>query len=157
MSTFPSKGPLTSLISSASYFNLGDRTFLWGAKWWRNLILGPLWQRGPPIGEYGVRLIRLWGGPRVDVLLIAFLQLWLKFWDGIDKYWTVPARKLFYFHHWSDCKFSMSFRAGVTIVGTIAGIKGTPATTGRMEAEWWALFWRNANAQVLHQSNNCLK
>jgi len=26
------------------------------------------------------------GGPKVDVLLIAFLYLWLKFWEGIDKY-----------------------------------------------------------------------
>jgi len=34
------------------------------------------------------------------VLLIAFLYLWLKFWEGIDKYWFVPVRKLFYFHHW---------------------------------------------------------
>jgi len=40
------------------------------------------------------------GGPKVDVLLIAFLRLWLKFWVGIDKYWIVPVRKLFYFHHW---------------------------------------------------------
>jgi len=32
--------------------------------------------------------------------LIAFLQLWLKFRDGIDKYWIVPVRKLFYFRHW---------------------------------------------------------
>jgi len=40
------------------------------------------------------------GGPKLDVLLIAFLQLWLKFWDGIDKYWVVTVRKLFYFHHW---------------------------------------------------------
>jgi len=32
--------------------------------------------------------------------LIAFLYLWLKFWEGIDKYWIVPVRKLFYFHHW---------------------------------------------------------
>jgi len=39
------------------------------------------------------------GGPKVDVLLIAFLHLWLKFWDGIDKYCIVPVRKLFYFHH----------------------------------------------------------
>jgi len=31
--------------------------------------------------------------------LIAFLYLWLKFWEGIDKYWIVPVRKLFYFHH----------------------------------------------------------
>jgi len=31
----------TSLISSASYFNLVGRTFLWGAKWWRDWILGP--------------------------------------------------------------------------------------------------------------------
>jgi len=33
------------------------------------------------------------------VLLIAFLYLWLKFWEGIDKYWIVLVRKLFYFHH----------------------------------------------------------
>ena len=40
------------------------------------------------------------GGPNVDVLLIAFLYLWLKFWEGVDKYWIVPVRKSFYFHHW---------------------------------------------------------
>jgi len=40
------------------------------------------------------------GGPKVDVLLIAFSHLWLKVWDGIDKYCMVPVRKLFYFHHW---------------------------------------------------------
>ena len=45
------------------------------------------------------------GGPKVDVLLIAFLYLWLKFWEGIDKYWIVPVRKLFYFHHWANSKF----------------------------------------------------
>jgi len=39
------------------------------------------------------------GGPKVDVFLIAFLHLWLKFWDGIDKYCIVPVRKLFYVHH----------------------------------------------------------
>jgi len=39
------------------------------------------------------------GGPKVDLLLIAYLHLWLKFWEGIDKYWIVPVRKLFYFHH----------------------------------------------------------
>jgi len=39
------------------------------------------------------------GGPKVDVLLIAFLHLWLKVWDGIDNYCIVPVRKLFYFHH----------------------------------------------------------
>jgi len=39
------------------------------------------------------------GGPKVEVLLIAFLYLWLKFWDGIDKYWIVPVWKLLYFHH----------------------------------------------------------
>ena len=39
------------------------------------------------------------GGSKVDVLLIAFLHLWLKFCKGIDKYWIVPVRKLFYFHH----------------------------------------------------------
>jgi len=34
------------------------------------------------------------GGPN-------FLHLWLKFLEGIDKYWIVPVRKLFYcnFHH----------------------------------------------------------
>jgi len=40
------------------------------------------------------------GGPKLDVLLTAFLQLWLKYRAGIDKYWIVPVRKLFYFHHW---------------------------------------------------------
>jgi len=45
------------------------------------------------------------GGPEVDVLLIAFLHLWLKFWDGIDKYCIVPVRKLFYFRHWLNHKF----------------------------------------------------
>jgi len=37
--------------------------------------------------------------------LIAFLYLWLKVWEGIDKYWIVPVRKLFYFHHclWVCC------------------------------------------------------
>jgi len=39
------------------------------------------------------------GGSKVDVLLIAFLHLWLKFCNDIDKYWIVPVRKLFYFHH----------------------------------------------------------
>jgi len=38
------------------------------------------------------------------VLLIAFLYLWLKFWEGIDKYWIVPVRKVFYFHHCLDIK-----------------------------------------------------
>ena len=40
------------------------------------------------------------GGSKVDVLLIAFLRLWLKFCKSIDKYWIVPVRNLFYFHHW---------------------------------------------------------
>jgi len=44
------------------------------------------------------------GGPKVDLLLIAHLHLWLKFWEGIDKYWIVLVRKLFYFHHWSGVK-----------------------------------------------------
>jgi len=35
----------------------------------------------------------------VDVVLIAFLYLWLKVWEGIDQYWIVPVRKLFYFHN----------------------------------------------------------
>jgi len=46
------------------------------------------------------------GGSKVDVLLIAFLHLWLTFCKGIDKYWIVPVRKLFYFHHW--CSFLSS-------------------------------------------------
>ena len=41
------------------------------------------------------------GWPKVDVLL--FLQSWLIFWDGSDKYWIVPVRKLFYFYHWLKC------------------------------------------------------
>ena len=48
------KVPLTSLICSASYFNLGDRSFLRGDKWCRDWILCP-----PPVGGYGERLIRL--------------------------------------------------------------------------------------------------
>jgi len=45
------------------------------------------------------------GGIKVDVLLIAFLHLWLIFCKSIDKYWIVPVRKLF-FHHcfFYDCK-----------------------------------------------------
>jgi len=39
------------------------------------------------------------GWAKVDLLLIAFLYLWLKFLEGIDKYWIVSVRKLFYFHH----------------------------------------------------------
>ena len=35
------------------------------------------------------------GGPKVDVLLIAFLNFCPKFLEGIDKYWIVPVRKLF--------------------------------------------------------------
>jgi len=35
------------------------------------------------------------------MLLTAFLQLWLKFRAGIDKYWIVPVRKLFCFYHCS--------------------------------------------------------
>jgi len=42
------------------------------------------------------------GGSKVDVLLIAFSHLWLKFCKGIDKYWIVPVTKLFYFHHWNS-------------------------------------------------------
>jgi len=32
------------------------------------------------------------GGPEVDVLLIAFLYLWLKVWEGIGKYWIALLR-----------------------------------------------------------------
>ena len=38
--------------------------------------------------------------------LDCFLYLWLKFREGIDKYWIVPVKKLFYFHRWeSDIAF----------------------------------------------------
>ena len=47
------------------------------------------------------------GGPKVDVLLIAFLYLWLEFWEGIDKYWIVPVRKLFCFHHWLQLRIKL--------------------------------------------------
>ena len=46
------------------------------------------------------------GGPKVDLLLIAYLHLWLEFWEGIDKYWIVPVRKLFCFHH---CVYRLNF------------------------------------------------
>jgi len=40
----------TLLISSASYLNLRSRSFVWGAKWWRDWILGPC-DSVPPIGD----------------------------------------------------------------------------------------------------------
>jgi len=49
------------------------------------------------------------GGPKVDVLLIAFLHLWLKFWKGNVKYCIVPVRKLFYFHHCFACSVKAGF------------------------------------------------
>jgi len=49
------------------------------------------------------------------VLLIAFLHLWLKFWEGIDKYWIVPVRKLFYFHHWARYKKLSNWISGVGV------------------------------------------
>ena len=55
----------------------------------------------------------LLGGPKVDVFLIAFLYLWLKGWEGIDKYWIVPVRKLFYFH---NCLYMFIFRSKCTLV-----------------------------------------
>ena len=56
------------------------------------------------------------GGPKVDLLLIAYLHLRLKFWEGIDKYWIVPVRKLFYFHHWlkTNLKLRISANTNVT-------------------------------------------
>jgi len=32
--------------------------------------------------------------------LDCFFIFMAEIWDGIDKYWIVPVRKLFYFHHW---------------------------------------------------------
>jgi len=64
------------------------------------------------------------GGLKVDVLLIAFLHLWLKFCKGIDKHWIVQVRKLFYFHHctWMKtllhCGFKYLFNLLVTLVVT---------------------------------------
>ena len=65
-STFLSKGLPTSLISTASYSIWGSKLSL-GVKWRRDWILGPcdswIWAPmtacSPPIGGYGVRLIRL--------------------------------------------------------------------------------------------------
>jgi len=42
--------------------------------------------------------------------LIAFLYLWLKFWEGIDKYWIVPVRKLLYFHHCKGHNGKLQFK-----------------------------------------------
>jgi len=53
------QGPPTSLVSSASYFNLEGRSFLWGAKWWRTEFWTPVAAWAPHLG-YGVRLIWLW-------------------------------------------------------------------------------------------------
>jgi len=50
-------------LRCASYFNLGRRSFRWGIKWWLDWILGPCDSVAPPIGRYGVRLIRLWSWP----------------------------------------------------------------------------------------------
>jgi len=49
---------------------------------------------------FGFFKCEIQGGPKVDLLLNAYLHLWLTFWKVIDKYWIVPVRKLFYFHHW---------------------------------------------------------
>jgi len=69
---------------------------------WPITLFGWFWSGGFQNAPYVFVLLKCTtqGGPKVDVLLIAFLYLWLKFWDGIDKYWIVPVRKLFYFHHW---------------------------------------------------------
>ena len=76
-------------------------------------------------------------GPKVDVLLIAFLYLWLKFWEAIDKYWIVPVRKLLYFHH---LFLSQSFSNGALVP---LGGHGTVLWGPRAEAKtryfyWWA-------------------
>jgi len=47
------------------------------------------------------------GGSKADVLLIAFLYLWLKYLEGIDRYWIFPVRKFFCFHHWFYCIANM--------------------------------------------------
>jgi len=52
-------GPLTSLISSASYFNLGIEAFSGVLSGDGTGIVGPCDSLDPPIGGYGVRLIRL--------------------------------------------------------------------------------------------------
>jgi len=57
---FSFKGPPTSLLFLASYCNLGVRSILWGAKWWRDWILDSCDSVGPSNWVYGVRLIRLW-------------------------------------------------------------------------------------------------
>jgi len=57
---FTFKGPPNFTdFYSASYFNLRDRSFLRGVKWWPDWNFGPLWQRGPSqlgsteCGRYG--------------------------------------------------------------------------------------------------------
>jgi len=72
---FSFKETPTSLISRASYFNLGGRSLLWGAKWWWEWILGSCDSLGPSTRGYGVRLIRLclhsMTGTRVPCLTAA--------------------------------------------------------------------------------------
>jgi len=53
--------------------------------------------------------------------LIAYLHLWLKFWEGIDKYWIVPVRKLFYFHHWLWRKFPQEFQRTRAKLSKVSG------------------------------------
>jgi len=70
---FLSKGPLTSFIYCASYFNLGIEAFFGrlsgdGTEFW-----APCDSVAPPIGGYGVRLIRLWlrvFGNRLPLLVV---------------------------------------------------------------------------------------
>jgi len=70
------------------------------------------------------------GGTNVDVLLTAFLYLWLKFWEGIDKYWIIPVRKLFYFHH---CYSSIS-----TALSSI--YRWTVSSENGIRSRFWAAW-----------------
>jgi len=56
---FSFKGPSTSLISSVSHFHLEIRSFLWGLSGDWTEFWAPVTAWVPPIGGYGVRLIRL--------------------------------------------------------------------------------------------------
>jgi len=86
-------------------------------------------------------------GPKVDVLLIAILFLWLKFWEGIDKHWIVPVRKLFYFHHCyyyiGRMNYDLSFVCGdyyqsdLLLMGTIIYLHVAPSTNRHTSKSKW--------------------
>ena len=83
---FTFKGTLTSLISSFSYFNLRDRSFLWGVKWWQDGNFGPPVRApwGPP--QLGSMECGKYGSGCSDG--ICFLQMYLLCVRWCDGGWT---------------------------------------------------------------------